>query len=71
MTPAPKPPPRGRIALPRLSDDAAAEIHFFLENLMDLFEARYGRQVSRHYDALAKDNLTEPDDDLESDDSPF
>ena len=71
MTQASRPPPPGSVALPRLSDDAAAEIYLFIEHILNLFEARYGDQVNRFYEDLSKHNLIEPDTDMELDDPPF
>ena len=71
MTQASKPPLPQGVALPRLSDDAAAEVYLFLENLINLFEARYGDQVHRFYENLSKHNLIEPDTDTQLDDPPF
>ncbi|MFS2168143.1 hypothetical protein [Variovorax sp. Varisp62] len=59
------------VPLPRLSDDAAVEIYHFLEYLFDLFEARYGDQISRFYEDRSRHNLVEPDPNLELDDPPF
>ena len=59
------------VPLPRLSDDAAAEIYLFLEHLFQLFEARYGHQITRFYEDLARHNLVEPDPNIELDDPPF
>ena len=55
-------PPNG-VPLPRLSDDAAAEIYLFIEHLLNLFEARYGTQISRFYESMSRDNLNPPIDD--------
>ena len=71
MTQASKPPLPQGVALPRLSDDAAAEIYLFLEQLLNLFEARYGDQVHRFYEDLSRHNLIEPDIDRQLDDPPF
>lgn len=59
------------VPLPRLSDDAAVEIYHFLEYLFNLFEARYGDQISRFYEDLSRHNLIEPDSDSQLDDPPF
>ena len=64
-------PPSPEIPMPRLSDDAAVEIHHFLETLFDLFEARYGNQISRFYDSMSRDNLIETDHDPQPGDPPF
>ena len=57
MTNAANPPSVGDLPLPRLSDAAAVEIHRFLETIFDLFEARYGHQITRYYDSMSSDNL--------------
>ena len=59
------------VPLPRLSDDAAAEIYLFLEHLFHLFEARYGHQITRFYEDISRHNLIEPDINSELDDPPF
>jgi len=38
------------IPMPRLSDDAVIQIHDFIGHFLDLFEARYGDQIHRHYE---------------------
>ena len=55
---------------PRLSDEAAVEIHLFIYQFLELFEARYGDQIHRHYQDLSRDSLIE-DNDLNLDDPPF
>lgn len=57
--------------LPRLSDDAAVEIHHFLEYLFDLFEARYGDQITRYYDSVSMDNLLDSEGVPRPGDPPF
>ena len=59
------------IPLPRLSDDAAVEIRHFLEFVFDLFEARYGDQITRYYDSISRDNFLELDADPQPGDPPF
>ncbi len=59
------------VPLPRLSDDAAVEIHLFLEHLFNLFENRYGNQISRFYEDLSRLNLIETDPNDKFDDPPF
>ena len=56
-------PRQPALALPTLSDDAAAEIYLFIEQLLGLFEARYGIQVRRFYRQRNRDNLFESDHD--------
>ena len=71
MNKAPTPQPHDGVPLPRLSDDAAAEIYLFIEHLLNLFEARYGTQISRFYESLSRDNLIQSDHDPQIDDPPF
>jgi len=59
------------IALPQLSDDAVVQIHDFIYFCLDLFEARYGDQIHRHYQDRSRDNLLEPDDPPDGGDLPF
>lgn len=58
-------------ALPQLSDDAAAQIQDFIHHVLDLFEARYGYQIERYYDARAQHNMRPPDTPKAIDDPPF
>ena len=59
------------VPLPRLSDDAAVEIYLFIEHILNLFEARYGTQITRFYESMSRDNLIESDHDPQIDDPPF
>jgi hypothetical protein len=59
------------VPLPRLSDDAAAEIYLFIEHALLLFEDRYGDQLRRFYESMSRDNLLESQLNLELDDPPF
>ena len=59
------------VPLPRLSDDAAAEIYLFIEYVLRLFEQRYGDQLRRFYESMSRDNLLESQLNLELDDPPF
>ena len=59
------------VPLPRLSDDAAAEIYLFIEYVLHLFEDRYGGQLRRFYESMSRDNLLESKLNLELDDPPF
>jgi len=43
---------RARVTLPRLSDEAVIEIHVFIRQLTDRFEACYGQQIDRFYQSL-------------------
>jgi hypothetical protein len=58
------------IPLPRLSDDAAVQIHDFIAHFLDLFEARYGDQIHR-YDDRSQHNMIRPDASPSIDDLPF
>ena len=71
MNKAPTPQPPIGVPLPRLSDDAAAEIYLFIEHILNLFEARYGTQITRFYESMSQDNLIESDHDPQIDDPPF
>ena len=71
MNNAANPPSVDELPLPRLSDAAAVEIHHFLETIFDLFEARYGAQITRYYESLSKDNLVGYDGDPQPGDPPF
>ena len=71
MNNAANPPSADELRLPRLSDDAVVEIHRFLEQIFDLFEARYGGQITRFYDSMSRDNLLHSDDDPQPGDPPF
>lgn len=69
-TPSPQPPREG-VPLPRLSDEAAAEIYLFVEHVFLLIESRYGHQIRRHFGELEHPNLAGPDFDAPPDDPPF
>jgi hypothetical protein len=57
------------ISMPRLDDDAVIQIHDFIHQVLDLFEARYGEQIRRFYaDLGGQDTLTGFDS---VDDPPF
>lgn len=73
MTPSSTPPPSSTYGVPlhRLSDQAAVEVYLFIEQLLLLFESRYGQQISRHFDELSQHNLIGPEFDLPPDDPPF
>ncbi|MCF8210004.1 MAG: hypothetical protein K9K38_11460 [Rhodoferax sp.] len=47
---------RARVTLPRLSDEAVIELHDFIHQLLDRFEASYGAQIDRFYEALWEDS---------------
>jgi len=59
------------IAMPRLDDDAVIQIHDFIHQILDLFEARYGEQIRRFYEDLAGDSDFEPQGIGNLDDPPF
>ena len=59
------------VPLPRLSDDAAVQVHDFITHFLDLFEARYGDQIHRYYDERSEHNMIQPDLRFEDDDPPF
>lgn len=73
MTPTPssQPPPRDAVPLPRLSDEAAAEIYLFIEHVFLLIESLYGHQIRRHFGELEHLTLTAPDFDSPLHDPPF
>jgi len=45
-----------RIVLPRLSDGAVIAVHDFIHHVLDEFEACYGQQIDRFYQALHEDS---------------
>lgn len=45
------------IAMPRLDDDAVIQIHDFIHQILDLFEARYGDQIRRFYEGLGGQDM--------------
>ena len=47
---------RARVTLPRLSDEAVIELHDFIHQLLDRFEACYGPQIDRFYQSLYEDS---------------
>lgn len=58
-------------SLPTLSDEAALQIHDLLNQVMDLFEARYGEQIDRFYEDLYYEDQLEQVRAPEPDDPPF
>ena len=58
-------------SLPTLSDEAALQIHDLLNQVMDLFEARYGDQIDRFYEDLYYEDQLEQVRAPEPDDPPF
>jgi hypothetical protein len=57
------------ISMPRLDDDAVIQIHDFIHQVLDLFEARYGDQIRRFYEDLAGQDMLPGFDGV--DDPPF
>jgi len=57
----------GEIPLPRLTDEVAVQIHDFLYQFLNLFEARYGAQIDRFHADLGDDTEL----DVNTDDPPF
>jgi hypothetical protein len=70
MTNTPSPSHDG-VPLPRLSDEAAAEIYLFIEHVFLLFESRFGDQIRRHFDDIGQHDLFGSDFDRPLDDPPF
>ena len=64
-------PASADLALPQLSDDAVVQIHDFIYDFLDLFEARYGDQIHRYYDDRSAHNMIWPDAPPNIDDPPF
>lgn len=67
----PEPDTTASIPLPRLGDDAVVQIHNFIEHVLDLFEARYGDQIHRYYNARSAHNIIAPDPPSSLGDPPF
>lgn len=59
------------IPMPRLSDDAAVQIHDFIAHFLDLFEARYGDQIHRYYEDRSAHNIVGAEPIPDIDDPPF
>ena len=57
------------ISMPRLDDDAVIQIHDFIHQVLDLFEARYGDQIRRFYADLGGQEMLPGFDNV--DDPPF
>jgi hypothetical protein len=49
--------PLPTISMPRLDDDAVIQIHDFIHQVLDLFEARYGPQIRRFYEDLGGQDM--------------
>ena len=54
-----------------LSDEAAVEIHEFLEVIAANFLSQYGQRIYRHYAKQAKRNLNDKKPWQQADDQPF
>jgi hypothetical protein len=63
--------PNAPIPLPQLSDDAVVQIHDFIYDFLDLFEARYGDQIHRYYDERSQHSMNQSDPPPDTDDPPF
>jgi hypothetical protein len=50
-----------KIRLPPISDEAVVQIHDFLYDFVDRFEAHYAAQIRRFYDDRSWHNLARPD----------
>ena len=59
------------LQLPPLADDAVVEIHDFIFEILDLFEAHYGNQIRRFYADRSLDNIVQFNPHLTTDDPPF
>lgn len=59
------------INLPALDDEAAVQIHDFLFDILDLFEAHYGHQIDRFYEDRSYNNLVHSDPHKSTEDPPF
>lgn len=57
--------------LPPLADEAVVEIHDFLFEVLDLFEAHYGDQIHRFYADRSFENVTQFNSQASTDDPPF
>jgi hypothetical protein len=55
--------------MPRLDDDTVIQIHDFIHQVLDLFEARYGDQIRRFYQDLGSQDMLPGIDNF--DDPPF
>jgi hypothetical protein len=61
--------PPGTISMPRLDDETVIQIHDFIHQVLDVFEARYGDQIRRFYEDLASQDMPPDIDDV--DELPF
>lgn len=55
------------VTMPRLDDAAVIQIHDFIHQILDLFEARYGDQIRRFYEDLGGGDVP---DDIDNVDAP-
>ena len=61
--------PPSTISMPRLDDDTVIQIHDFIHQVLDIFEARYGDQIRRFYEGLGAQDMLAGIDNV--DDPPF
>lgn len=66
-----EPDPNTFVALPRLCDEAAAEILNFIQIMHQLVEDRYASQIHRHYDRKSQHNILQSQPISTDDDPPF
>jgi hypothetical protein len=59
------------INLPPLADQAVVEIHDFLFEILDLFEAHYSDQIHRFYEDRSFDNIVQFNSQVPTEDPPF
>ena len=59
------------IALPPISDEAAAELLDFFQDFLLAFESHYAGQILRHYRSLSYENVRNPKPPGPPDDPPF
>lgn len=52
---------RHPLQMPPLSDEAAVEIHDFLQVILLRFEACYGGEIYRYYEQRSRHNIREPE----------
>ena len=57
--------------LPALDDEAVVELHDFLVEILNLFEAHYGDQIHRFYQDRWSDNIVPLGPPIPFDDPPF
>ena len=57
--------------LPALDEEAGVELHDFLFEILNLFEAHYGDQIHRFYQDRSSDNIVPHGPPIPFDDPPF